>query len=163
MKNSILAVIISAFCAYSYADGNVDLSTKTKLETTVTFTSNYSIQGKITPVATMGSGIIKHDTNLATVTATTTGSDYWLIAGDETAADYNMPAFKWTVFGKNSHSPLKVYLNNQGEKDWGKFGGGDLDWRKYDNGAEVKLNVDGDQNVVADEYALNVFIAAYQS
>ncbi|HHR6132086.1 TPA: hypothetical protein ACS72K_003731 [Providencia alcalifaciens] len=163
MKNSILAVIISAFCAYSYADGTVDLSTKTKLSTSVTFTSSYGIQGNITPVASIGSGNTQNDTNLATVTATTTGSDYWLIEGDETAADYDKPAFKWTVFGKNSKNPLKVYLNNAGEVDWGNFGGGDMIWRKYNNGDEVKLNVAGNQNVTADEYELNVFIAAYQN
>lgn len=160
IKKLVCVAILGSISGASYAD-SVDLSTQKVLTTEIAVISGTTITGTITPSKQISAGD-QEETVLATVSGLVTGTESWLITGDNTATDYNTGNFSWTVAGKGDPKhTLRVRLDAGAQEGYGDFKS-DRMWRKYANNAKVNLVVDSKQNVAADVYPVNVTIASWQ-
>ncbi|QNB06090.1 hypothetical protein G5S34_04410 [Herbaspirillum frisingense] len=164
MKKIAMMCALSLVTASAMALSTIDTQTITKATGTFVFYAPTVVTASL-DAKSIAAGALSDGDNLATVTASETGSttDGIAIAGDYNASDYTEGTddMSWTVTGTNSSSnKLKVALS-----------GGGISAQKYgtdhawfgSNKTSLTLNIrsSGNQTAAADKYDVNFYAAAF--
>ncbi|EDJ0079269.1 hypothetical protein GEW28_21950, partial [Salmonella enterica] len=114
------------------------------------------------PVAGLKAGVIKSNTDIATIAVSSVAAKQFAIAADFKAKDV-MNGDTWTLYGKNTGKGIKVYFYGETTSPKGDVNYNGHQWIIYDINDKLGVKLAGDQNVPADVFPMTVNIAAYQA
>ncbi|ENE1293625.1 hypothetical protein ABM190_003624 [Salmonella enterica] len=154
IKKLIIASVLSMITASCYA-GSIVVGSEQQSSVDIGFASPQQLSVTFAPVAGLKAGVIKSNTDIATIAVSSVAAKQFAIAADFKAKDV-MNGDTWTLYGKNTG-------NGETTSPKGNVNYNGHQWIIYDINDKLGVKLAGDQNVPADVFPMTVNIAAYQA
>ncbi|ECB6302489.1 hypothetical protein EZ813_13590 [Salmonella enterica subsp. enterica serovar Durham] len=164
MKNVeklIIASVLSMITASCYA-GSIVVGSEQQISADIAFVSPQQLNVTFAPVPGLKAGVIKTNTDIATIAVSSIAAKQFAIAADFNAKDLRN-GDTWTLHGKNTGKGIKVYFYGETTSPKGSVNYNGHQWIIYDINDKLGVKLAGEQNIAADVYPMTVNIAAYQA
>ncbi|ENF4447085.1 hypothetical protein ABRH25_003416 [Salmonella enterica subsp. enterica] len=163
MKNVkiIVASVLSMITASCYA-GSIVVGSEQQISADIAFVSPQQLNVTFAPVPGLKAGVIKTNTDIATIAVSSIAAKQFAIAADFNAKDLRN-GDTWTLHGKNTGKGIKVYFYGETTSPKGSVNYNGHQWIIYDINDKLGVKLAGEQNIAADVYPMTVNIAAYQA
>ncbi|EDW6278852.1 hypothetical protein ZI59_002371 [Salmonella enterica subsp. enterica] len=161
VKKLIIASVLSMITASCYA-GSIVVGSGQQISADIAFVSPQQLNVTFAPVPGLKAGVIKTNTDIATIAVSSIAAKQFAIAADFNAKDLRN-GDTWTLHGKNTGKGIKVYFYGETTSPKGSVNYNGHQWIIYDINDELGVKLAGEQNIAADIYPMTVNIAAYQA
>lgn len=161
VKKLIIASVLSMITASCYA-GSIVVGSEQQISADIAFVSPQQLNVTFAPVSGLKAGVIKTNTDIATIAVSSIAAKQFAIAADFNAKDLRN-GDTWTLHGKNTGRGIKVYFYGETTSPKGSVNYNGHQWIIYDINDKLGVKLAGEQNIAADIYPMTVNIAAYQA
>ncbi|EAA2461581.1 hypothetical protein DNJ32_15525 [Salmonella enterica subsp. enterica] len=161
VKKLIIASVLSMITASCYA-GSIVVGSEQQISADIAFVSPQQLNVTFAPVPGLKAGVIKTNTDIATIAVSSIAAKQFAIAADFNAKDLRN-GDTWTLHGKNTGKGIKVYIYGETTSPKGSVNYNGHQWIIYDINDKLGVKLAGEQNIAADVYPMTVNIAAYQA
>ncbi|EEJ0338448.1 hypothetical protein QF09_002417 [Salmonella enterica subsp. enterica] len=161
VKKLIIASVLSMITASCYA-GSIVVGSEQQISADIAFVSPQQLNVTFAPVPGLKAGVIKTNTDIATIAVSSIAAKQFAIAADFNAKDLRN-GDTWTLHGKNTGKGIKVYFYGETTPPKGSVNYNGHQWIIYDMNDKLGVKLAGEQNIAADVYPMTINIAAYQA